>query len=117
MNKDQTLICISGITTPNYPDPYNENEDKKWVIEAPVGQVIKFDFITFAIEDHISCKWDWVEVIDGKGYPLLKRSCGFIKPESFISHSDRAIVRFHSDDSISEMGFELKYSFIVKQFL
>ena len=110
VKKDQALICISGITTSNYPDHYNNNEDEKWLIEAQVGQVILI-FLT-NLEDHKSCKWDWVQVVDGNGQQLLEKSCGYILPKSFISKTDRAIVKFHSDNSDTRMGFGLKYSFI-----
>ena len=99
------------ITTSNYPLAYNNGEDKQWPIVAGAGQIISFDFSDFSIEAHSACKWDWVQVIDGSGQELLKKSCGDTKPKSFTSKTNRATVKFHSDGSITRKGFRLEYFF------
>ena len=84
-------MCTLGITTTNYPGFYNNNEDKQWTIEAPDGQIITFEFSDFSIESHQNCVWDWVQVIDGNGQELLKKSCGNEKPENFFSKSNNQV--------------------------
>ena len=113
----QGLFKISGsdylivISTPNYPLAYNNGENKQWPIQAPAGQHIRFEFTDFSIEDHKTCGYDWVQVIDGNGQELLKKSCGDTKPKSFLSKTNKATVKFHSDGSTKRKGFRLEYSF------
>ena len=60
---------------------------------------------------HQNCVWDWVQVIDGNGQELLKKSCGNEKPENFFSKTNKATVKFHSDGMVVKKGFSLQYSF------
>ena len=108
------ILCLwylLVISTPNYPRAYNNGENKQWPIQAPAGQHIRFEFTDFSIEDHKTCGYDWVQVIDGNGQELLKKSCGDTKPKSFLSKTNKATVKFHSDGSTTRKGFRLEYSF------
>ena len=60
VNTDYCSNCScagSGvITSPRYPGNYDNNLDLAWLIQLPLRQLIKIDFITFDVEDHSSCK-------------------------------------------------------------
>ena len=99
------------IKSSNYPSNYQNREDKQWAIQAATGQIIIFEFSDFSIEYATSCIYDWVQVFDGNGQELLKKSCGDTNPQSFSSKTNKATVMFHSDVSVTGKGFRLKFSF------
>ena len=99
------------ISSPNYPKEYNNSEDKDWPIQAPAGQHITFEFTDFSIEPHSSCQYDWVQVVDANALQFLNKSCGDTAPKRFLVTSNEAIVKFHSDRSVTKKGFRLKYIF------
>ena len=44
-----------AITSPGYPQNYDNNLDLYWLIQAPIGQTIVINFISFDVEYHSSC--------------------------------------------------------------
>ena len=47
---------VSGvITIPGFPGDYDNNLDLTWVIQAPLGQLIKVSFLNFDVEYDSSC--------------------------------------------------------------
>ena len=100
------------VRTPLYPAPYPNYKDEEWKIETEEGKQINFKFMDFDIEKHSQCRYDWVEVIDENGQQLLPRSCGTTKPSDFISVTNKATVRFHSDYSVRKRGFDLKLEYV-----
>ena len=52
----QCLCSSSGvITSPGYPQNYDNNLDLYWLIVVPIGQTIEINFISFDVEDYSSC--------------------------------------------------------------
>ena len=41
---------------------YDNKEDCDWIIEAPQGQNVQLNFLTFALEDEQDCGYDFIEV-------------------------------------------------------
>ena len=66
-------------------------------------------FTDFNLEDHPSCSWDWVQVVDGDGTVLLDKSCGETRPDRITSRTNRLTVKFHSDSSENFPGFRAEY--------
>ena len=51
-------ITVDGtITSPGYPQNYDNNLDLKWLIQAPLGLVIQISFLSFDLESHSSCRY------------------------------------------------------------
>ena len=52
-----TLTVDGTITSPGYPQNYDNNLDLKWLIQAPLGHVIQISFLNFDLESHSTCKY------------------------------------------------------------
>ena len=100
------------ITSPNYPDRYGKNEDLTWLATVEEGLAIRFEILDFDIENQATCRYDWLEILHEDGSTVLKKSCGSVNnvPRVFKSFWNRAIVKFHSDNSFQKKGFKIKYS-------
>ena len=102
-----------SLTSTNFPDAYNNNENRQWLVKAPYGHIILFTFVDFDIEwGGRDCLYDWVQVEDATGEELLPKSCGPRMPASFLSKSNMATVRFQSDRSVKAAGFKLEYRIV-----
>ena len=56
------IIAANGnITSPNYPNNYPTSTECVWVLRVPVGR-ISVIFTDFVVEDHSSCRYDFVEI-------------------------------------------------------
>jgi len=69
------------------------------------GSKIELEFVDFQIEDHSTCGYDFVEVLDSDQRQMMKK-CGSSKPEKVISSANSLTVRFHSDSSVTMKGFK-----------
>ena len=50
-----TITADGTITSPGYPQNYDNNLDLKWLIQVPLGLVIQISFLSFDLESHSSC--------------------------------------------------------------
>ena len=50
-----TITADGTITSPGYPQNYDNNLDLKWLIQAPLGLVIQISFLNFDLEYQSSC--------------------------------------------------------------
>lgn len=58
-----TLTTNRGIiTSPNYPDPYDDNAVCVWKVSISSGSTIQFIFMDIAMERTAGCYFDYVEV-------------------------------------------------------
>ena len=69
--------------------------------------IVKLSFVTFFLENHPTCAYDWVEV-------SKKKYCGSIKPDPIISSETQMTVTFNSDGSEKRDGFIAYWTFIEK---
>ncbi|XP_052817646.1 bone morphogenetic protein 1-like isoform X2 [Mya arenaria] len=91
---------------------YYENMDCTWVIEAPAGLKVELVPVTFHLENDNDCAYDYIELFDGNGIgsPSMGKYCGGVfAPIS--STGEYLTVRFVTDDSYHESGFDLFYNF------
>uniref|UniRef100_A0A673AMU3 Cubilin n=1 Tax=Sphaeramia orbicularis TaxID=375764 RepID=A0A673AMU3_9TELE len=97
--------------SPLHPNPYPHNKVCEWVINQPQGYVVTLNFLSFDIEGG-SCRFDFVEVRDGStsSSPLLGTFCGGGIPPRLQSSQRSMYVRFKTDSSVSNHGFEAAYS-------
>lgn len=97
--------------SPNYPDEYPPNKDCTWIIQAPAGHQIRLKANKFVLENHDNCHFDYVEVRNGasNSSTLLGKFCGTNFPSNIRSFSNTLYLRFNSDFSASEAGFEIEW--------
>ncbi|XP_056290732.1 cubilin [Pseudoliparis swirei] len=111
-----TVDCggiLSGtgqLRSPYHPNAYPHNKACVWVINQPEGFVVTLNFLSFDVEGG-SCAFDSVEVRDGStsSSPLLGTFCGAEAPPRLQSTQRSMFIRFKTDSSISNLGFEAAY--------
>ena len=59
LNTDYCTNCSCSetgvITSPGFPQNYADNLDLTWLIQLPPVQFIEIEFVSFNVEDHLSC--------------------------------------------------------------
>ncbi|KAG7190872.1 hypothetical protein KM043_006933 [Ampulex compressa] len=86
---------------------YDHRTDCDWAIEAPPGKNVHLCFLSFQLEYENECSYDFVEVFSGldASGPPYGRFCGNSNTTDFISINEALLVRFRTDDTISNKGF------------
>ncbi|XP_011344121.1 tolloid-like protein 2 isoform X2 [Ooceraea biroi] len=86
---------------------YDHRTDCDWVIEAPLGKNVHLSFLSFQLEYETECGYDFVEVFSGldASSPPYGRFCGNSNTTDFISMNEALLIRFRTDDTISNKGF------------
>merc|ERR1711971_407844 len=104
----QGSIRSSFLTSPNYPNNYQNNLNigwNVWISNGNAMEVLGFNFGTFELEYF----WDWVEVTDEWTGRVLFHS-GIAASEqhrTFVSDSSMVHIQFKTDYSITRKGFKL----------
>ncbi|XP_078471544.1 cubilin-like isoform X1 [Lampetra planeri] len=110
----ETSVCrkqlneTSGvISSPNYPNVYDNYENCTWLIRSPANKQIRLSFTDFRLEQN----YDYVTVYDGpsRDYPQLGRFTGFTMPQALTSSGSNLYVTFTSDGSVVYTGFSAYY--------
>uniref|UniRef100_A0A182NM22 Cubilin n=1 Tax=Anopheles dirus TaxID=7168 RepID=A0A182NM22_9DIPT len=104
------------LMSPSYPQMYTADQLCDYVIHAPLGKAIAFDFTDFDIEKNSfpKCELDYVELYDGllaTNETLLGRYCSTKAPPRTISTKNVLLLRFVSDGSVAGRGFKGNFSF------
>ena len=87
------------------------NLDCQWLLKGPVGKTFIFHFADFKTED---CH-DGISIYDGdtvqwwKEEELRSNLCGDSVPGDVATTKNIALIRFSSDESITNRGFKLTY--------
>ncbi|CAH1793785.1 unnamed protein product [Owenia fusiformis] len=99
------------LSSPNYPDYYKPNKECVWKITVPDDYAVALKFVSFEIENHDNCVYDYLEVRDGheKTSPLIGKYCGYKVPEDLKSTSNKLYVKFVSDGSVQKAGFAARF--------
>uniref|UniRef100_H2YKV4 CUB domain-containing protein n=1 Tax=Ciona savignyi TaxID=51511 RepID=H2YKV4_CIOSA len=102
---------MNTFTSPNYPNAYPMSIDCYWILTAPTNEAIQLDFKDFAIESHSQCEKDYVLVMEGHtgDGEILGKFCGTDQPSTTKSSGNEMTVRFRSDSSTQNRGFEAIY--------
>jgi len=106
-------ICYDNtgeLTSPNFPSNYPNHEDTSDTIEVAPGHTIKIQFTHFNLEYNWRCYWDYLIITDGDGSQLLSKTCGRSLPEDITSNTNKVIVTFHSDYSVTRPGYKLSWT-------
>ena len=103
------------VTSPNYPKEYSASQDKQTPIKVADGSIIEILFTDFTLETESDCNTaDWVQVVDGDGTELLKKSCGTTKPGKITSKTNSVTIKFHSDSTKQYKGFRAEWKAVKK---
>jgi len=87
------------ITSPNYPNNYENYVDSVWTLTAPLGMLVSISIPEYDLEDSTGCRYDYIDV-DGN------QMCGSSdEGYTYVSEGNVATVTFHSDLSIVATGF------------
>jgi len=99
------------IYSPNYPNNYPTNTQCQWTIIVQQGHNVQINFTDFDMESHSSCRYDYLQIIDGYGVNAteLARGCGTTSPGFIQSTGNVMIIKFRSDASLTRRGFKGYY--------
>ncbi|XP_068628109.1 cubilin-like [Battus philenor] len=111
-----TLTSVSGtISSPNYPDNYNENAECFYKIITSGGSRIQISFTELDLERTYQCMDDYIEIFDGRdaNAASLGKYCTMSSALNHIeTSSNYAYIKFRSDIYLSGKGFLLNYNTI-----
>ncbi|MBN1339199.1 MAG: PKD domain-containing protein [Bacteroidales bacterium] len=97
----------SGGSAGNYGD--DEDYTMTFVPALP-GAMMRCEFITFQVEYHANCNYDWLKIYDGENTasPLIGTYCGTDTPGTALATgaSGALTFRFHSDYAATEPGWK-----------
>ncbi|XP_052856054.1 cubilin homolog [Drosophila gunungcola] len=96
--------------SPGSPGNYLKSMDCLWHLVAPMTKRIKLTFISFQLEEHDNCNFDFVLIKDSISGRELVKFCSSGHPEPLILPTHRAEIEFHSDAEGSDAGFRIHYS-------
>ncbi|XP_076821753.1 CUB and sushi domain-containing protein 1-like isoform X4 [Clavelina lepadiformis] len=98
----------ANISTPNYPGHYYNNAYCEWTLHAPQDKLIRLQIIDFNLE---SC-CDQVALMDPSTEEVLLETGGndVLPGAVWFSASNKLLIRFKSDSSVTDTGFLLAYS-------
>ncbi|CAG9855166.1 unnamed protein product [Phyllotreta striolata] len=100
------------ISSPNYPNPYEESTECEWMIEVDFGQSIQIEFQEVDVEKDTSCSFDAVSVYNGmdRSYNLIAKLCKQKQKTVITSTGNYMFILFESDQSYQGKGFIANYS-------
>lgn len=92
---------------------YKHNLLCDYVIRMPLGTRIRLEFAQFKLEESSNCKFDKLEIFEGQSSEseegLIGRYCGSNKPPVITSTTNVVTVKFTTDWSANDEGFQLSY--------
>lgn len=99
------------ITSPNYPNNYNNHIRCEYLIVRDPKDYITIQFDDFNVEPHTTCIWDAVDIYLGNSTAASHQGtyCGAEKPPVTVSAGALLLI-FRSDPSVSDKGFKASYS-------
>ena len=110
---DYVLSEPSGrINNSGFPNsPYAHNSNCTWIIDLPAYKNIELKFIEIDMEESPNCVKDQVTILNGKDEDAISLGsyCGNKLPAIIRSSTETVIIKFTSDDVISNKGFNLQY--------
>ncbi|XP_017055443.1 cubilin homolog [Drosophila ficusphila] len=98
---------------------YEHNAQCAWVIRVHESSVINVTFNSFDLEDSTECRFDWLQINDGRSAAaqVIGRYCGNHLPHggNIISSGNMLYLWFRSDNSTAKEGFDLTWDSIQPQ--
>lgn len=101
------------IHSPGWPSNYPHSRNCTWVINAEPNKQIELTVQSFELETLYSCNnnYDFLEIRNGDSLtsPLIGRYCSNEIPKTFRSLTNKLLIFFKSDNSISARGFAIDW--------
>ena len=99
------------IASVGFPKNYPVNLRCEWLIQVAEGEKVELMFNSFDLESDSSCRYDFVEVRDGKDASAkgLGKYCGNTGPLPFLSTSNYVFLTFYADGTDSRSGFQASW--------
>ncbi|XP_043479110.1 cubilin-like isoform X2 [Leptopilina heterotoma] len=110
--------CVEHLTkpkgtfsSPGYPTGYPLDTVCEWLIEVDYVHSIQLTFDEVLTEKGSNCDFDLVDIYSGGNdkAPKLGELCHSTKPVTFTSSGNKIYVRFISDGSTANKGFQARY--------
>ncbi|TGZ53188.1 Cubilin [Temnothorax longispinosus] len=104
------------IESPNYPNPYPQNQSCSWLIVAPTDHTLKLQFRDINLPGFRGCSTDYVNIgeklIENDTISIIGTYCGLQKPDVIETSTNKAYVNFESDnrDFVTYHGFSLNFT-------
>ncbi|XP_028394125.1 uncharacterized protein LOC114518347 [Dendronephthya gigantea] len=100
-----------NISSPNFPKNYPARKECTWIIKVPVHKLLKLRFVSFDVENHATCGYDYVQVRDGatSRSKLLGTFCGKTLPKQITAFANSLWIKFRSDGNKEFKGFRAEY--------
>ena len=99
--------------SPNYPNKYNANTNKKFKVWVETGKKIELTVKEFELEasSYSSCSYDFIYINDRDDGILMSEKCGkmLIKDSQILSTSNCIRIQFTSDVQTQEKGFKFEW--------
>lgn len=108
----KTIYSHAKYSDQNYPN----NARCEWTIKASPGAKVSLKFTTFDLEDgKDECGYDVVELYDGvkEKNKLLGSFCDVQLPPKTVTTSDKLIIVFNTDNTVTWKGFAAEYQEVV----
>lgn len=115
-----SLVCgqhiknkLSGTVSIKPDGGYDHSELCEWIIEFPVGKRISLKTKFLQLEGaYPICAFDRLQIHDGRSIndTIIGKFCGYNKPPQIQSSTNFLYIRFESDATRNEGGFELEFS-------
>ena len=109
---DEVTVTGTVITSPNYPNDYENNEDCQVTIRFAADQVVRIRFEEFDVQlGSTLCPFDYLVVHDGENSssPIIgSKLCG-TSPGGTTIQSTRNVMtlHFHTDGGVVRSGFKI----------
>ena len=96
-------IISPGFPNQNYPNSFTCT----WLIQLPIGESVKVNFISFELEASFDC----LRIYDGNSdqSSMLGKFCGNSLPSSVVSSTNEIFLKFQTDSSINKKGYMIRY--------
>ncbi len=109
---DATVKTSGTIAHPSYPNNYRSQVECEYVISTLPGKTITLSFEEFRLESSNFCKYDFLEVRDGKNEKAgsVGKFCGDKKPSPLTSSGNHLYFKFFSDENTVDKGFLAKWT-------
>jgi len=103
---DEGLLSSPGLLEGGYVD----NLHCSWTVTVAEGMFARVDFLFMDLEASCGCWYDWVKILDGPGGRDLGSFCGSDNPGPITGSSNSLEIIFHTDYSVTGLGFQIQIS-------
>ncbi|XP_078349872.1 CUB and peptidase domain-containing protein 1-like [Oculina patagonica] len=101
------VLLNNTLKSPGYPNSYPNYMDCVYKVPIPDGMAMNISFHYFEVEDHPSCKFDYLKISSNHTFRVF---CGNETGQTVLIAGDDVRVTFHSDSHVQERGFLLFFT-------